>query len=59
MLLGKIMRLEGYCYGMHVLDALDRQEEGDNRQIGEILVERGAISSNQLDKALLIQRSAS
>ena len=56
MLLGQIVRKEGFCYGMHILEALDRQKQGDGRRIGEILIELGALDRKQLQQALLIQK---
>ena len=56
MLLGEILRNEGFCTEKDILAALDTQVKGDSRRIGEILLEKGAISVGQLEKALKIQR---
>lgn len=56
MLLGEILRKEGFCTDKEILAALDMQVKGDSRRIGEILLEKSAISDDQLKKALEIQR---
>ncbi|RKZ28887.1 hypothetical protein DRQ36_09775 [bacterium] len=54
-LLGEILRKEKYCTGDDILIALGKQIAGDRRKIGEILVDMGAITGEQLDDALKIQ----
>jgi len=56
MLLGEIMRNEGFCTEKDILTALDAQRKGDKRRIGEILLDKGVISGTQLEKALEFQR---
>ena len=55
MLIGQILRHEGYCTKSDILEALDAQREGDDRRIGEILLDKSVISGEQLEKALKIQ----
>lgn len=56
MLLGKILRREGFCPDEDILEALDAQAAGDERSLGETLLAKGKITRDQLEKALAIQR---
>ncbi len=55
MLLGQILIKEGFCSEKEILVALDRQREGDDRFLGEILIEESIITNDQLRKALEVQ----
>ncbi|HHS49908.1 MAG TPA: hypothetical protein ENN07_02215 [candidate division Zixibacteria bacterium] len=55
-LLGQILRQAGICTPDKILAALNNQSEGDQRRIGEILIEMGSITQEQLEEALKIQR---
>ena len=55
MLLGKILVEEGYCEQADVILALDEQQLGDNRKLGEILIQNKAITYLDLVMALSIQ----
>ena len=57
MLLGQILRREGFCSGQDILDALDKQQAGDERRLGEILFSLGKIVQLDLIRALEIQQS--
>ncbi|GEM_PF-1949236 len=55
MLLGQILIKEGFCTDKDILAALDKQQHGDSRFIGEILISDNVITENQLKRALEIQ----
>ncbi len=55
MLLGQILVKEGFCFEKDILLALDKQRAGDKRFLGEILLEDGAITNEQLKESLQIQ----
>ncbi len=57
MLLGQILKREGYCTESDIMEALSRQQRGEERRIGDILVSEGTITEEQLKKALEIQKS--
>jgi len=55
MLLGKILRQQGLCSDTDLLDALDKQRTGDNRNVGEILIDMKILNKEQLGQALQVQ----
>ncbi len=55
-LIGQILRRTKFASSEQVLDALNQQNEGDIRRLGNILVEMGAITDEQLKKALSMQK---
>lgn len=55
-LLGQILRRVDFCSAKDILEALNNQGGGDARLIGEILVDMGAITDEQLEHALGIQK---
>ncbi len=56
--LGEILVREGFCTREDIIAALDAQAEGDKRRLGEILLEMGKITLEQLERALAIQWSS-
>ncbi|GEM_PF-2355930 len=54
-LLGQILRQAGLCSADRVLEALNAQSAGDRRRLGELLIDMGAITHDQLENALKIQ----
>lgn len=58
MLLGQILVREGYCNQADIQTAHSRQLVGDDRMLGEILLELEIISPENLTKALIKQRKA-
>lgn len=52
MLLGQILIHQGFCTEKDILEALDAQATGDKRRIGEILLEKGKLTRDQLKTAL-------
>lgn len=55
MLLGEILVKEGFCEKADVILALEEQENGDPRKLGEILIGRHVINHFHLVMALGIQ----
>ena len=56
MLLGKILIRDGICKVDDIRTAHSEQMRGDNRMIGEILVDLGIIDKRELRTALIKQR---
>jgi len=54
--LGRILVHEHFCAPMEVFHAVAVQSAGDQRGIGEILVENGCLTTVTLEEALVIQR---
>jgi len=54
-LLGQILKNEGFCTDEDILKALDKQRLGDKRLLGEILCDIGVLTEEDLAKALEIQ----
>jgi len=52
MLLGEHLVQKGYCTEEDIQAALEQQQAGDTRRIGEILRANGAITLEQLRDAL-------
>ena len=55
MLLGQILVKKGFCSEKDILSALDKQRAGDKRFLGEILIEEGTITNEQLKESLQVQ----
>lgn len=59
-LIGEILVVLGYVKEADITFALDRQsvleKKGTHKLIGELLIERGAVTKEQLDRALAIQK---
>ncbi|MCD6417156.1 hypothetical protein J7M00_00025 [bacterium] len=53
--LGEILVREGFCTREDVEQALQMQDEGDSRRLGEILLDLKKITLEQLERALAIQ----
>ena len=58
MLLGQILVREGLCTRTDIRIAHGRQMIGDDKMLGEILLDLGIISAEDLSKALIKQRKA-
>jgi len=56
--LGDILINEGKADASHVAEAVEQQNTGDPRHVGEILVERGAIRPQDVVDALNLQQQA-
>ena len=54
--LGRILVHEHFCAPMEVFHAIAVQSAGDERVIGEILVENGCLTTATLEEALSIQQ---
>ncbi len=52
MLFGEYMVSQGFCTAEQVDRAVAMQEAGDKRLIGRILLDMGAVTWEQLDKAI-------
>ena len=57
-LLGEVLVREGVVEHADIVQALQRQQEGDPRRIGEILVHNGAVPPVAVQQALQIQSEA-
>jgi hypothetical protein len=55
MLLGQILVREGWCDEADIIFALEEQDDGDSRKLGEILIEEKIINYYHLVMALSIQ----
>ena len=53
--LGEIFIRENFCTKADVAAALDMQDKGDKRRLGEILLAMEKITLDQLERALAIQ----
>ena len=58
MLLGHVLLKEGLCTKVDIRIAHNRQMMGDDRMLGEILVDLDIISRTDLTRALVKQRKA-
>ncbi|MBL7052559.1 MAG: hypothetical protein ISS00_02300 [Candidatus Marinimicrobia bacterium] len=56
MKIGEVVIKEKFCAERDVKKALETQQKGDQRPLGEILLSRENITKDQLEKALRIQK---